>query len=216
MASPGLPTTGSSIPGVLPVDTDNENPYLPPQDEYAHDELGRFILDDGLSDDAHAIWADFQVINYFEYDYHRYMAGITSPAGFKGDKAAFFQLATPTLFWMSRWTACRIAVPPDIPDPTKVLDPDWVLLDSNYEPAHVVVMPDTINPVYRISGLFVYGHKDPLKRGSIQALMNYGRPPWLTTAIPRNVKYGNKEVAELIDGFGSPTGRMPTPGNPGK
>lgn len=160
------------------------------------------------------IWTDYRIVNHFEYDTHRYMGAITSPSPFQGDTVAFFQLGSPTILWLSRWTAARINAAPTIQDPDKLQDSNWVLLDSHTEPIQVIIMQDGKSPLYRISGLFAFGHRRPNKTGSILSLMNFGRPPWIDPKIPRNVKFVDKEIENVIDGLGSSfTGVFP--GNPG-
>lgn len=130
------------------------------------------------------LWTDFKIRNKFEKDHHRYMMGITSPNGFEGASVAFVQLASPTLLWIADWTACRYNIQPDIPDPTPA-DTNWVLLDEHYEPTMLTVGADQITPLYRISGTYVYGHKNPAS--VTVSNINYARPPWLENSFVRNV-----------------------------
>lgn len=182
------------------------------------------ILIDDLEGDYFAIWTDYRVTNYFEYDWHRYMAGITSPDGFQGQNggngtstfgtAAFFQLAAPTLFWMSDWTASRIEKAPQIPDPIQLYDKNWIILDQHYEVANVVLMRDAKTPLYRITGTYSYGHRNPGPLSNILFLMNFGRPPWINyTSIPRNV---GDTVDQIVNTIDSANSRNPTaaPGAP--
>jgi len=130
-------------------------------------------------------WTDYKIRNRFEKDYHRYMLGITSPAGFQGATVAFTQLANPTLLWISEWTASRFNEKPQIPNPAPV-DNNWVLLDEEVSPVMVVTNPaDGTTPLYRISGIYVYGHKQPDSVTVNNAI--FPRPPWLDDAFSRNV-----------------------------
>ncbi|RJQ24619.1 hypothetical protein C4577_07570 [Candidatus Parcubacteria bacterium] len=162
-------------------------------------------------EDPFAMWTDFTVMNYYEYDLHRYMAGMTSPDPFDGATAAFFQLAAPTMLWMSRWTCCRLSIAPDIPTPISFEDEDWVTMDEQYETASIVTLKDATTPLYRISGLYVFGHRNPSKQLNILNLMNFGRPPWITTEIGRNVGQECQQVSNVIDSSNVQTAMPGTP-----
>lgn len=158
----------------------------PPQVTYGQvpfdDNLGKYV-----QDPTGAIYTDYQIINRYEKSQHRYMLGVTSTGGFAGGTAAFVQLANPTLLWISDWTASRVGVPPEIPDPfLSAIQSGWVLLDEMVEPVSVVLISDGVNPIYRISGTYVYGKLNPST-----ILLNdiaYGRPPWITD----NLLFGRK------------------------
>lgn len=131
-------------------------------------------------DDPKSIWTDYLVNNRIEHDGHRYMMGVTHPDGFRPSSGsactvAFVQLAAPTALWIADWTASRLNVPPDIPDPDAV-PAGWVLLDKIIEPAQIGLMADGETPVYRISGTYFYGHCIP---GETEDLTVYPVPPWL-------------------------------------
>lgn len=140
-----------------------------------------YVEDD---DDPNSIWTDYQVINRFESDRHIYMLPITSPGGFQNNSVAFCQLAARTLLWISDWTAERWGKAPKIPDPNPSDDPNLVLLDTHYEPTMVLLGADGATTVYRISGTYVYGFKNPDNVGSLY----YGRPPWMDNVIDRTVR----------------------------
>ncbi len=131
-----------------------------------------------------AIYADFRIRNRFEKDKHIYMLPVASPNGFQGASVAFVQLASPTLLWICDWTACRFNVQPNIPDPTPT-DLNWIVLDEHYEPATITVGPDGVTPLYRISGTYVYGHRNPSPT-TINNI-NFARPPWLQDSFNRFV-----------------------------
>jgi hypothetical protein len=148
---------------------------------------------------ANAITADFFINSHYEKDGHRYMAGITSPDGFAGDSVAFFQLASPTLLWVVEWTVLKIGETPPIPNPygPTVFDlgspnptiPRWVLLDDHYNPAMITVAPDGVSALYRLSGSYVYGCKNP----SVISIadLEFSRPPWLADVFTRRISPGN-------------------------
>lgn len=174
------------------------------------DNDAKYQLEDNLS-----IYADYKVNNRFESDKHRYMMAIASPDGFQGASVAFVQLAAPTLLWIADWTCCRVNIQPKIPDPGGV-DADWVLLDEFLEPATMSLLGDGKTPVYRISGTYVYGHKNP--NSAVIAHMAYPRPPWLIdTGLARNVS-PSSYAEGIISTFAtviSPPGIIIPPGGGG-
>ncbi len=140
-------------------------------------------------------WTEFIVNNHYESDQHRYMLGISSPNGFQGASVAFCQLTAPTLLWVADWTACRAGLVPNIPDPS-LTDPEWVLLDKHFEPGTVTVVQDGITPLYRISGTYIYGHKNP--SAAVYDQINFGRQPWIEDFATRQI-YKSDLMDSLID-----------------
>ncbi len=134
--------------------------------------------------DGLAIWADYQIRNRYEGDQRIYMMGNTDPDGFGQDRdtVSFVQLASPTLLWITDWTAARFNAVPNIPDPNPT-NVDWVLLDIHLETASLVVPTDGQSPYYRISGTYFYGHKRPPRYPL--SVMCFPRPPWLQDTPPR-------------------------------
>lgn len=162
------------------------------------DELGKYLDDD--SPDI-AIWTDYEIENRYEYDYHRYMMGISSPNQFQGGKAAFVQLASPTLLWISDWTACRFYQQPTIPDPNEPEgqpNSDWVLLDIIPETFSVDLQADGVTPLYRISGIYVYGHKNPST--NVFNYIAFGRPAWLEDTLPNGRRFDPNNMNNNIIG----------------
>lgn len=127
------------------------------------DELGQYNLPDA----PRSFFSDYQIINHYERDKHRYMMGIASPDGFQGTCVAFVQLASDTLLWICDWTAMKPGEAPTIPDPDELGSQNWVLLDQHYEPAAIILGPDGVSPFYRISGVYVFGHKCPDKDNAL-------------------------------------------------
>lgn len=143
------------------------------------------------------LFTDYEINNRFVSDLSRFMAGITSPDGFQGASAAFFQLARPRLLWVCDWTACRLNTPPEIPDPESQ-DPNWILLGRTpAETAKIIVLPDGKTPVYRISGTYVYGHTNPNAKPHKDIF--WGRPPWLQDSFERSLADG-----KLMQGLSIP------------
>lgn len=173
------------------------------------DVLGKFN-----DPDTGAIWTDYIIINKYENDRHVYMLPITSPDGFQStgggrslstgpisqatigaipggfsnqQTAAFVQLAAPTLLWICQWTVCRYAKKPIIPDPTP-RNSNWVLLDILPETRNIAVGADGVTPLFRISGTYVYGHRNPTNDPFLS--INWPRVPWLDDFENRQVSQG--------------------------
>ena len=123
------------------------------------------------------IYTDYEVRSFYEKDRHIYMMPVTSPEETQAldGTVAFVQLAMPTLLWITDWTAARTQTQPDIPDPRLILaiglghkgllvatpDKNWVLLDDHYEAANFTMLTDGVTPLWRMSGIYVYGHRKP-------------------------------------------------------
>lgn len=153
---------------------------------------------------------DYRIRNRFVRKSNRYAAGITSPNGFQGASVAFFQLAAPTLIWVSEWTACRMGEIPDVPD-SESRDANWVLLDEYVEPYMTSPGPDGVTFVYRISGVYTYGKKNPSKVATVMDV-GFALPPWVERPPTVNLSLSNLK-AGLIDAFVRPssTPRRTTP-----
>lgn len=161
----------------------------------ADDDLGAYAeLDDG-------IYTDYFIKNRYEYQRRICMMGVTDtyPESTESS-AAFVQLAAPTLLWVADWTASRLGGKPTLPSPTAGItgsSNNWVLLHEHYEPAMISLGADGQSLLYRISGTYVYGSKDPSIDTSED--MSYPVPPWLDTdnaevAVSREIEeteYGN-------------------------
>jgi hypothetical protein len=131
------------------------------------------------------IITDFRINGHYVKDRKRYMAGVSSPDGFRGNASAFFQLAAPTLLWVVDWTAAKSGAQPEIPDPDGLVNPDWVLIDEYYEPVNIVVGADAATPFYRLSGMYVYGLRRPSDK-TVDDIV-FGRPPWLQDLFGRTM-----------------------------
>lgn len=142
------------------------------------DELGKWIdaEDEGLSQ-----YLDCLITSRYERDPHMWMAGITSPSGFQGASVAFFRMASPTLLWIADWTVMRANKQPDIPN-SSLTDTNWVLLFDSVEPARIAVANDGVTPLYRISGVYIYGHKKP--GGTAAGNAVFPLPPFLSDTFP--------------------------------
>lgn len=173
-----------------------DNPQAPPNQGRAYvlstvasgqvslneDEQALYV-DDGTDD--RAIWTDYRITNYYEYDGQKYLMGMTSPAGFLRRKAAVVQLGEPTLLLISEWTACRWWEKPDVPDPTSQ-DPNWELMDAlPVAEMQIVGGADGNTPLWRLSGVYVYAclFPDPL----IMRNVVFPKAPWLEDAYQRGV-----------------------------
>lgn len=125
------------------------------------DQQAQYINDNKFE----SIITDYQVRHDYELDGHVYMLPVTSPVPFRQAAAAFVQLAHPTLLWLVRWTAARWKEPPEAPDPDLAQGSSqegrWVLLDVHMGTANLVVSPNGVTPLYRLSGTYVYGCINP-------------------------------------------------------
>lgn len=165
------------------------------------------------TDDLSAVWSDYTVQNRYEDNRRIFMMANTIPGAYSpselGGKVSFVQLAQPTLLWIADWTVARWKKRPKIPNP-QVSDDRWVLLHKIIEPGTATLGPNGIDPLYRISGTYIYGHKDP--SADPIDLMNFGRPAWLEESEPTpGVQLGiDRRVTDdmyedsIIDGFGFP------------
>jgi len=135
-------------------------------------------------DSAITVYTDYMIHNRFEKDRHICMLPVASPDGFNGNLAAFVQLASPTLLWIADWTACKFGESPEIPAPDES-DPNWVLMDEHIEPSMLTLDGTGEVPLYRISGVYVYGKLNP----SVTTVddCGYPRPPWMENIFPRDV-----------------------------
>lgn len=138
--------------------------------------------------DTQAIWADYTIVNRYEKDRHVYMMGVTNTEGYQTDTGkatvAFVQMASGTLLWICDWTAARAKEMPPVPNPTPV-DPNWILLDDHFELHNPGLAKDGVNPVYRISGTYVYGHINPNKETILST--NFPRAPWMEDFMTRTL-----------------------------
>lgn len=122
------------------------------------------------------IYTSYKISNRYVNPQRRYMLGITSPAGFNGQSAAFVQLASQTMLWITDWTALKTNSKPKIPFPTPA-DDRWVLLAKYWTPAMVIPNPtDGVTPLFRISGTYIFGLKDPSEETLVDT--TFPRPPW--------------------------------------
>ena len=134
--------------------------------------------------DYPGVYPDYEIRNRYEGDEHVYMMGITAPAGFQNQAAAFVQLAIPTVLWIADWTASLLGGKPFIPGAGSN-NPNWILLDKHYEPGMIDTMPDGQTLYYRISGTFVYGCVNP--GPDIINILAFARPPWINPGVSQTV-----------------------------
>lgn len=181
-----------------------QNPIPPSQQKPA----GSLLLNNGtitlgtqtaFNSPTGGIWNDYVCRQRYESDKHTYMAGITSPGGFQSASVAFFRLANTTLLRIVDWTAYKTGTQPEIPSSIP-LDTNWVILDEFYEPAEVTIPADGSQPCYRISGTYIYGHKNPA--AVVVNNINYARPPWVQDIFDRTMPT-SKLQQNLADGTGT-------------
>jgi hypothetical protein len=157
--------------------------------------VGQITPDDNESmflgfDPEDGVFNDYVIENRYFHNRHAYMLGVTSPGGFNGMSAAFVCLAAPTMLWVSDWTAMRTGRQPPIPNPAGLADGNWIFLYALPVTRNVALAPDGISVMYRISGTYVYGKKNPAGQTKAEELfedVRYGRPPWANDNIIRKV-----------------------------
>ena len=185
-------------------------PYIDDQTKVGEQEFPSAIVmvgeidfnddEEGQWDDDGSDWifTDYYITNRYEDDPHIYMGGMTSPTPFNGASVSFVQLSSRTLLWIADWTASKIGEKPLIPDPTSN-DVNWKFLGKIPETSMVVVGPDGISDLFRVSGTYFYGHTNP--SSSTFDLMLFPRPPWLKDVVDRTIP-NDMLARNLIDGSG--------------
>ena len=136
------------------------------------------------------IFTDYAVENRWEADGQIFMMPVTSPEGFDGDQVSFVKLAAGTMLWIVDWTAEKAGEAPSIPNPD-LEDANIVLMDKHFYPAQLLKAGADGSVLYRMSGTYVYGFKNPL-----QATLYYGRPPWMSKDVDCSVSQ-----SQFVDGI---------------
>lgn len=160
---------------------------------------------------------DYFVQNSYEGYEETFQLPIASPKGFQGRTCSFVQVAAPILKWICDWTAKSTNGSPPPAPPMQAADPNWVLLTRELEPAMVEEMADGESAVYRLSGRYVYGHKNPPK--AINQVACFARPPWISPSLDRTVPDSVFEpgIADLSGASSTGSSNTPaSPGSPGK
>lgn len=153
------------------------------------------------------IFADYLFINHYEQDRHIYMASQTSETPFNGSKVGFVRVGSNTLLWICEWTACQVGAQPQIPDPVPE-STGWVLLDVQPSLAGKSLITDGTSPIYRVSGVYIYGHKNPdpdIYKNAVFPLY-----PWVGNGNDRQMSQSNiiKGMMDLPGGQGNNDGRQ--------
>jgi len=125
-----------------------------------------------------SVFTDYMVYNTYVYDPQTVQMPVASPSPFQGASVAFVQFASPTLKWEAKWTAARLGTQPIIPEPLQS-DPNWVFLGRETPFTMITVVGDGQTPLYRVSGTYVYGHKNP--PANVTEDVCFPQPPWLLT-----------------------------------
>lgn len=145
---------------------------------------GGFLDDTASIKDNVGFYPHTSMKNRYQKLGNVHMMGITSPNGFQGASVAFAKISTPTLLWISEWSILSLDRQPNIPNPV-LNHPEWVLLgDEQYEPVMVKTTGDNLTPIYRISGVYTYGQRNP-KSQTVNDI-SYPRPPWLEDVFARD------------------------------
>jgi hypothetical protein len=157
--------------------------------------------------DKFAVWTDYAIENHYIDDQGIFVMPVTSPGGFQSASVGFVQINAPTLLWVCDWTACRFNVQPDIPSKTPS-DSNWVFLHATPVTRNLVIAGDGVTPLYRITGTYVYAHKNPTS--DVFDKVQYPRPPWLEDVFNRT-EPKDKQKKGISD---IPTANRPGPTGP--
>lgn len=155
------------------------------------------------------IFVDYMIVNRYERDQHVYMGGVTAPFAFQGSPGgtvSFVRLAAPTLLWIADWTASKWGAQPEVPDPTQI-DPNWVFMDCNFELTMLNINPNGTTALYRVSGYYVYGHRNP--SALILPNLAFPRPPWLQDVFNRTMPLAKLQQFLINTGTGVLPGGVP-------
>jgi hypothetical protein len=139
---------------------------------------------------------DYVIINKYFCRGKKYMLGITSPGGFRGNTVAFARTCAPTILWVCDWSASEENSMPLIPDPFNTVDKNWVLLDVNLQLKNIKLIADGVAPVYRWSGTYYFGQKNP--NPTYFPNFNVPLPSYLEDVFTRTIPPGQLKRS-LID-----------------
>lgn len=142
----------------------------------------------------------YQITGKFFRNEHKWMLGLTSPDKYNGLTAAFVQLAQPTLIWVCDWEASKTGNQPNIPDPTPQ-DDNWELLDSTIGTVNLLIGPQGNNPQYRMTGTYIYGHKNP--NAILAKNVTFPRLPWVKDVYDRSLPESKLDASLVAPGIGA-------------
>lgn len=193
---PGPPQGGGGGGGGAgPLTTEplqaGSQPYINPA---IYDDLSLYN-----QEDSESVITDFEIHHHYERDLHLYMMGIASPQGFQGNRAAFVQLASPTLMWIADWTGARFLEKPMVPDPISVSS-EWVLMDVWMNPAQIVIGQDGTTPLFRLTGTYIFGHQNP--GPNFYSNVSFPVAPWFTSTgfvSLRSINAGDLDKTGLLE-----------------
>lgn len=143
------------------------------------------------------VFIEYFFENSYENDRHTYMASQTSETPFNNSLVGFVRIGAPTTLWICEWTACQLGAKPLAPDPVPQ-STGWVLLDIQPRLAGVSIATDGVSKLYRISGVYVYGQKNPNADVFQDAV--FPLYPWVVDDEPRqmlnsDLKVGMTDIA---------------------
>lgn len=175
--NPDIPRTGGDFSFQLAPDIDiSQNSESPIREEAYQD----------------GFYTDYIIRNIYQKDGHIYTTGTTKVNASTTGSTAFFKLCSSTLIWICDWTACRYTSQPNAPDPNPA-DSNWLLLDEFSELPTMTIGADNQNKLWRRTGTYIYGHKNPDSADLIN-LINYPRPPWIENNFSRTVSSSSFEA----------------------
>lgn len=154
-----------------------------------------------FSDVGSKFFTDYMVESKYEFDYRRYLMGVTAEQGFAGNSAAIVQLASPTLLLIVNWTAASADEMPSIPNPN-LNNQKWILLDQHLEPAPVSSLPDGETAIYRISGVIVLANLNPDMQNPLGDV-TFPKMPWIQDGFARTLSQSMYDSSILENTGGS-------------
>jgi hypothetical protein len=155
----------------------------------------------GTDDATEVAYGDFQMRNHFEKDGLTFAGSNTSPVPFGGSLISVIRVGAPRIIWVCEWTSCRMALEPQVPDPASQ-PPGWTLLDVHVTAAHVSMGPNGIDPVYRVSGVYVY--VKGIAADDVFDDVTYAKAPWVREgAFSRRVSASRVRKDYMAGGGGA-------------
>lgn len=136
---------------------------------------------------ANSIIDDYTVFSHYEKDRRTYQIPLSSPGDIDGDTVAFVALSRTTLLWVVDWTVQSSRAKPKAP--AKSSNNRFIWLDEWLEPAQIGLGPDGETPVYRLSGTYFYGCRNP--SAELREDISFPLPPWIQDVFSRTMNQGD-------------------------
>lgn len=127
---------------------------------------------------------------------HNKQGKLVLPVADGSNKCDIVAVSDPRSVKVVNWTATRDGVPPEVPDPNKLM-PNHELLESTRSSAVPTPNPDGLTQRWCMSGEYVYANQEEIPPG---AAIKPGASPVSTSPAASNV-YGESLLRQdLLDG----------------